>query len=305
MNLAMKNKTAFGLGAALSALSLSLAVVMAAGSASSARAEGEVGSQAFQFTGLSDLAATPQTYNLATYQGKVVLLVVFQYSCGGCQGNAPRIGRLADSLHSGATGSNFQAIGTEIYNGTTYANIQTYRNLLTHKDTLTLNFPLVKVPHDTAIAATDGTGEKWKRYNSYRDTYFVIDHTGKIAAKVQGNRSNIMADSQYVRLRASLNAALAAVPVAIQPAVASADRGLKVAQRGGGFIFDANGFHAPVSLKILDLQGRNIRVIVSSKAGSIVWDGKDAAGKAVPFGTYFVRATDGFTSLTQRVTVLP
>jgi hypothetical protein len=271
---------------------------------SSALAEGEVGSQAYAWTGYSDLAPTPQTYSLANYQGKVVLMVVFQYSCGGCLANAPRFGRLADSLDRGPDSAKFQAIGTEIFTAT-YSQIQNYRLQLTNNNALTLNFPLVKVPHDTAIAANDGTGEKWKRYNSYRDVYFVIDHTGKITARVEGNRANSMTNTQYNNLRAALNTAIAAVPVGIHPAGPGAGKGFRVMRRGGAFVFDAGAFDSPVTLRILDLQGRNIRTIVSSKTGSITWDGKDAGGKPVPFGAYFVRASDGTVSSTQRITILP
>ncbi len=292
------------LTSALSAGAFGLSLMLSL-APSAAFAEGEVNSMAYQFTGYSDLATSnPQTYSLATYQGKVVMLVVFQHSCGGCQGNAPKFGRLADTLKSGAVNSNFQAIGAEIFNGT-YSNIQTYRNLLTNSNTLTLNFPLVHVPHDTAIAAADGVGEKWKRYNSYRDVYFVIDHTGKITARVDGNRGNAMSNTQYNTLRTAINTALAAVPVAIAPAASASEKSFKVMQRGGTLLFDVSTFRAPVTLKILDLQGRKIRTIVSSKTAAILWDGKDAGGKPVPFGAYFVRATDGNLSSVQRITILP
>src|SRR5690606_38381372 len=98
--------------------------------------EGEVGSPAYQWTGYSDLAPSPTLYSLSQYQGKVVLLVVFQYNCGGCVANAGRFGRLADTLQSGAAGSKFQAVGAEIRNAT-YTQIQSYRNSLTNSSTLT------------------------------------------------------------------------------------------------------------------------------------------------------------------------
>jgi flagellar hook assembly protein FlgD len=61
----------------------------------------------------------------------------------------------------------------------------------------------------------------------------------------------------------------------------------------------------PVSVKIQDLQGRMVKSFTITRAGSALWDGKDAGGRPVPFGTYFVRATDGNLSSIQRITFLP
>jgi hypothetical protein len=274
-------------------------------------AEGDVGTAAYSFTGLSDLATVPTTYDLAQYQGKVVLLVVFQWDCGGCVANAPKFGRLVDTLDRGPDSAKFQAIGAEIRTAN-YTQIQSYRNSLTNSGALTVNFPLVKVPYDSGISGkgvtgdpTDATGTKWKRYNSYRDVYFVINHAGIITARIAGNRINAMTTVKYDSLRLALNAALAAVPVSVQPSMAQAGNSLRIFQRGNGYLFDLGGLQVPVSLKILDLQGRNVRTLTSARPGSVAWDGKDASGKAVPFGTYFIRVSDGKTSFSQRLNVLP
>jgi hypothetical protein len=274
-------------------------------------AEGDVGTMAYSFTGLSDLAPSPTTYNLAQYQGKVVLLVVFQWDCGGCVANAPKFGRLADTLDRGPDSAKFQAIGAEIRTAT-YAQLQNYRNSLTANGALNVNFPTVKVPYDSGISGkgvtgdpTDGVGTKWKRYNSYRDVYFVINHNGVITARVAGNRINAMTNVKYDSLRLALNAALAAVPASIGNSLPGAKQGLKILQRGAGFTFEAVGLHSPLSIRILDLQGRNVRSLTMNHTGALAWDGKDAAGKPVPYGTYFVRANDGRVSSSQRINVLP
>jgi peroxiredoxin len=272
---------------------------------SSVFGEGEVGTQAYQWS-LSNIAPTnPTTYNLANYSGKVVLQVVFQYNCGGCTKNAPKLGRLVDTLDRGPDSAKFQAVGTEIATAT-YAQIQTYRNILTRNDTLTLNFPLVKVPHDTAIVS-DATAEKWKRYNSYRDTYFVIGHDGLIKARVQGDRTNAMTNTQYQTLRAALNTALAAVPSSIATPASGASAGFLADRIGRGYRFqrsaDAVG---ATTLRILDIQGRSIRAFVLSAASPVaVWNGMDAAGSPVSFGLYFARTEGEGQAFSRRLPLLP
>lgn len=268
-------------------------------------AEGDVGTQAYPWSGYSDLASTPKTYNLADYQGKVVLMIVFQYNCGGCNANAPIVGKIADSLGSGMAGVPFQAIGTEIDNGT-YAQIQNpYRANLT-RNAPNLNCPLVHVPYDTGINKTDPIGTKWKRYNSYRDNYFVISHTGMIVGHVIGNRSTTMVADSLTKLKNALTAALAAVPTGILCINSCGKNGLKAWHQGGAFHFDpGSGVRGPVSLQILDLQGRNIRTFSIPSGTAAVWNGAGSTGNAVPFGTYFVKVTGAGYSQSQRINWLP
>jgi len=267
--------------------------------------EGEVSSSAFQWTNYSDLAPSPTTYSLSQYAGKVVLLVVFQYNCGGCVANAPRLGRLADTLQSGAVGSKFQAVGAEISTAS-YANIQTYRNSLTNSNTLTLNFPLVKVPRDTAIAASDGTGEKWKRYNSYRDVYFVINHLGVITARIEGNRGSAMSNTLYTNLRTALNNALSSAPASLSSADGSLT-GFRADRIGSGYRFRRDAAAAgPMTLRILDMQGRILNSYTLSAANpEATWSGTDAAGARAPYGLYFVRVEGTGQALTRRIPLLP
>ncbi len=268
-------------------------------------AEGDVGTAAYPWSNLSDLATSPITYSLSQYSGKVVLLVVFQYNCGGCVGNAPKIGLLADTLFKSAEGAKFQAVGAEIATAS-YAQIQTYRNSLTSNGALTVNFPSVKVVHDTNIAATNGTGEKWKRYNSYRDTYFVIGHDGLIKVKVEGNRANAMSKVKYDSLRTALNTALAAAPSSLAPASGSRV-GFRADRIGRGYRFHLDEVAtSAVSLRILDLQGRVIRAFVlSPSAPEAVWNGLDAAGNAVPYGLYFARTEGEGHAQSRRLPLLP
>jgi hypothetical protein len=271
---------------------------------SSVFGEGEVGTQAFPWSGFSDLAPSPTTYSLTQYQGKVRLLVVFQYNCGGCVANAPKFGRLVDTLERGADSAKFQAIGAEI-NVATYANIQTYRNSLTNTGALTLNFPLVKVPNDTAIS-TDGVGTKWRRYNSYRDVYFVINHDGIITARIEGNRQNAMTNVKYDSLRMALNAALAAVPASLTPGGNLAS-GFRVERAGRGFYFRMNeAFSGNIALKISNLRGATVRTLtITSADPQAYWNGLDASGSPLPYGMYFLQASGPGLSLRRSVPLLP
>jgi hypothetical protein len=267
-------------------------------------AEGDVGTVPFPWTNFSDLAPSPTTYSLSQYSGKVVLLVVFQYNCGGCVGNAPRIGLLADTLYKSAQGPKFQAVGAEIATAT-YANIQTYRNSLTSNGAVTVNFPTVKVPHDTNISATDGTGEKWKRYNSYRDTYFVIGHDGLIKIKVAGNRANAMSKVKYDSLRTALNVALAAAPSSLSQS-ADALPGFRADRVGRGYRFRMDGTTQSISLRILDLQGRVVRAVtLTTSAPEALWNGTDAAGNVLPYGLYFAHSESNGQGVSRRLPLLP
>ena len=293
----MKKSPLSAFCALLLAGSLGLSVAQAA--------EGDVGTAAYSWANLSDLAPSPTTYSLSQYSGKVVLLVVFQYNCGGCVGNAPKIGLLADTLYKSSAGAKFQAVGTEIATAS-YAQIQTYRNSLTSNGALTINFPSVKVVHDTNIAPTNGTGEKWKRYNSYRDTYFVIGHDGLIKVKIEGNRNNAMSKTKYDSLRTALNTALAAAPASLSPSSASRV-GFRADRVGRGYRFRLEGAAvSPVSLRILDLQGRVIRVFALSAAvPEALWNGMDAAGNTVPYGLYFARTEGEGHAQSRRLPLLP
>jgi hypothetical protein len=292
----MKKTFRTGLSALLFACSLGVSPLIAA--------EGDVGTQAFAWTGYKalDSVTHPNGVSLASFQGKVVLLVVFQYNCGGCVANAPKLGKLADSLGSGQSGIPFQAVGAEITNGS-FAQIATYNTSL-RQTAANVNFPLVRVPYDTGIETNVATLEnrtRWKRYSAGRDVYFVINHNGVIVARIAGNRQNSMTAVKYDSLKTQLVAALAAVPVSVNSESLRRQAGLRVFQRGASFVFESA---TPVSIKIQDLQGRNVKAF-TVRAGSFLWDGKNANGQPVPFGTYFVRAQDGNTSFTRRISLLP
>jgi len=214
------------------------------GAISAFGAEGDVGTPAFFWTSYKALDSVaypnPAGFSLTSVRGKVILLDVFQFNCGGCRANAPQVGRLADSLGSGRAGIPFQGVGAEIANGT-FLQIQTSFNSQLKSLAPNLIYPLVHVPWDTAITS-DAIGTIWHRYNSHRDVYFVIDHTGIIRARIDGNRGTAMTVAQFASLRTALITAIANVPT--------------------GIIFQSRGKNSvktqAVSLKILDLQGRTL-----------------------------------------------
>jgi len=69
-----------------------------------------------------------------------------------------------------------------------------------------------------------------------------------------------------------------------------------------GFDFSNESGSRPSRVEIIGADGRRIRTLVlSSRAGGIGWDGRDAAGHAVPAGVYFVKASFGEKLLTTRI----
>ncbi len=297
----MKKLFLFALGLALTAAQSAVA------------AEGDVGTQAFQWPAYKALDSTTYPNGLAfsALQGKVVLLFVFQYSCGGCQANAPNIGKLADSLGSGKNEVPFQAIGCEIDNGTflDIANFKT-QHLVTNAPNV--NFPLLHVPYDTAIDKTMTAhpgGTWWNRYNCYRDSYFVIDHTGKIMFRFDGSFSSAMPPTEMDSIKTALVSAIASTPTGIL-CIRGCDSpfGLTAHQDAGGFHFSlSNGaVNGPVSLQIFDFQGRTIRaLLIPGAGGQAEWNGLDSHGNQVPFGPYYLRATGAGLSVSRRLNWLP
>jgi len=63
-----------------------------------------------------------------------------------------------------------------------------------------------------------------------------------------------------------------------------------------------------VSLTVVDAAGRRVRKLMdgphAAGALEVAWDGRDEGGRRVAAGTYFVRATDGGTTASTKVTVL-
>ena len=62
-----------------------------AAAASAFAAEGGVGTTAYSWSNYKalDSVTYPTGVSLSNFQGKVILLVAFQYNCGGCVANAP------------------------------------------------------------------------------------------------------------------------------------------------------------------------------------------------------------------------
>ena len=289
---------------------ISMMFVVAFGAGVTFAAEGDVGTQAYVWgnTGKDtvgykalDSVTYPKGAKLSMFQGKVILMNAFQYNCGGCDANAPKIGRMADSIGSGSSTIPFQAVGTEIDNGT-FAQIQTSYNSKLRMNAANVNYPLVHVPFDTAIT-TDGVGTKWHRYNTYRDVYFVIDATGKIVFRVAGNRVNLMADSNFRNIRNAIATALSQVSTGLLQTRSGSKNGLIAYRQGTAFHFNFGsgiGLNGPVSLQIMDLQGRIIRSFVITSGAEAIWN-----GSAFPYGNYFLKASGIGFSESQRISWLP
>ncbi len=105
------------------------------------------------------------------------------------------------------------------------------------------------------------------------------------------------------------------VPTAVEPQAAASTRGWYLLPAAPNpmrtqttFRFDAPraGF---VELRVFDPGGRVVRTLLSAPVlagrGVVAWDGRDARGRRLPGGVYFVRLDCAPGSSTQRVTVLP
>jgi peroxiredoxin len=291
-------KTAFALIAGV--------MLMTAGSA---LAIGKVGDMAADWSGLKDLDG--KTCNLADYKGKVLLIMTVQWNCGGCNANAPRVGQIAKQF----AGKNFQALGPDINHGSV-ANLRTFEKNL-KKIATDVNFPLLTGLTEPAIVNTD-TGTKWAPYNALRDVFFIIDHTGKIVGRVDGNRGNTMGEANYKKVEDAITAALANVPTTAITVSGGADLCLRACKRAGNYQIDLAPKGKPLSgnvtLRILDPQGRVIRNLdwnggagsQASGAGSqAIWDGMDSQGHSVAWGSYFLNATAPGSSVTMLLSWLP
>jgi hypothetical protein len=279
------------------------AALLASGNAFAAGKVGEMATEFANLTGLDN-----KSYSLKDYKGKVVLIMTVQWNCGGCNANAPTVGAIAMKFQ----GKPFQAFGPDI-NFASRNNLGTFDKNLKAKAP-DVNFPLLMGLTRTEIKdSLDNKGgflgTLWMPYNALRDVFFVIDHTGKIAARIEGNRANTMGADKYKALEDSIAAALSRVPSTTLLVSNKNGLSLRASKNPGGFRFDLDprnaSFAGEVALRILDPQGRVIRTLDwngmrASDAGArqADWDGLDARGQAVPWGSYYLNATAPGSSMT-------
>jgi peroxiredoxin len=280
-------------------MTLAVAVAMAA--------PGQVGTMAYEFSGLTGLDG--KSYSLKDYRGKVILLMTVQWNCGGCNANAPAIGELAMKFQ----GSSFQAFGPDI-NRANARDLGTFEKNL-KKTATQVNFPLLMGIIDSQIVSTD-TGTRWINYGALRDVFFVIDHTGKIVHRTDGNRGNAMGATKATALEAALTAAIAAVPkVSIANGFGRQGLCLQACKRNGGYSFNladaGKSKSGAIELKIMDNQGRTIRVVNWNSGNQALgglhaeWDGMDSHGNPVAWGNYFLSANSPNQSVTLLLNWLP
>jgi len=100
-----------------------------------------------------------------------------------------------------------------------------------------VDFPLLMGIPDSQIVSTN-LGTKWTRYDALRDVFFIVDHTGKITARIDGNRGNFMGNDNLNKVKAGITAALAALPATAVLSAGNADLCLKACKRGGLYQFD-------------------------------------------------------------------
>lgn len=230
---------------------LKMTVMLAAlglGAVAAGAAVGDKGTMGYEFANLKGLDG--KTYSLKDLRGKVVLMFVMQYNCGGCKANAPTIGQLAGKFQDKA----FQAVAPEVNKGTD-AQLHTFDASL-RKLAPTVSFPILSGIPDSQIVSSSA-GAVWKNYNSLRDVYFVIDHTGKITERQDGNRGNSMPTANFTKLETAINQALEAIPTVVTP---------RKALRG------ALGA-APEAAEVFDAMGRNLGLVKRTPALLILTKG--------------------------------
>jgi hypothetical protein len=80
------------------------------------------------------------------------------------------------------------------------------------------------------------------------------------------------------------------------------------ARSGARFVFQLPAGAGPVTLELLDLQGRRVRMLASGALApgrhDVRWDGTDQSGRSLPGGIYFARLSTGGRGEVRRFAVL-
>ena len=292
------------------------AALLGLASAGSALAAGKVGEMAYEWSNYKDLKG--MTRSLKDYRGKTVLLFSLEYGCGGCKGNASRIGQIAMKYQ----GKGFQAIGVELSRGSysLLMPLDSNFSLILKSLAKDVDFPIVIGIPDSQIIARNTTtatdGEKWAPYDSYRDVYFVLDYTGKIVGRIDGDRRQSMGEQNFAALDSSIAKAARSIPTT---AVFSANDPhglcLQACKRDGAFQIQMSSAgsagQSDIVMSIMDMEGRLIRNLkitdgdYTRSGKSAVWDGRDEQGKLVSWGSYFLNAHSRSSSSSLLLSLLP
>jgi hypothetical protein len=152
-------------------------------------------------------------------------------------------------------------------------------------------------PDGTLAWATNGVlvSSAWL---TYFDLELVADGNGGAIAAARTNPAQGSSDihAEHVDAGGNLGGAVAA------PWVEAAGPGARVSAYPNPFRgtitleIDASRSAAAVSATVFDAAGRRVRSLVAPADGGVArvrWDGRDASGRPVPAGVYFVRAADG------------
>jgi hypothetical protein len=186
-------------------------------------------------------------------------------------------------------GPSFQALGLEMWNGT-----------------LAQTNSFVSVTGITYPALYGGSTAIANSYNTGYDVFFVVGGEGLISFRRSG--------WSLAQTTAAVSAALAALTSDVPPLVRDGfflkpaypnpfNPSTSLVYRIGG------GGDQHVRLRILDVQGRALRMLVDERQGAdrdytITWDGRDDAGLTLASGSYLVELAIGGKSQSRFVTLL-
>jgi hypothetical protein len=100
-------------------------------------------------------------------------------------------------------------------------------------------------------------------------------------------------------------------PVSVGPTSAALGIGMRVvpnpARGGTSFVVEANRA-GPLHISVVDVRGRLVRRFEDSLATAgkrtVVWDGRDAAGRLLPAGVYLVTLEIGGRSVSSRISLV-
>ena len=175
-------------------------------------------------------------------------------------------------------------------------------------DELDAHEPWILDPANPAVAATTG--------NNFRDNVEQV----RVATLPAGNWGVLVAPKSYVVGGTQDYALISSVglsedppqPVGVAELAPAFEFGVSVRPNpsvGTASISYTIDRQAAVSVDVYDVRGRNLRRLAAGDretAGAHVleWDGRDAAGRDVPSGVYFVRVTAGGRERAKKITLL-
>jgi len=245
----------------------------------------EVGEVAPDFT-LESLDHGSQS--LSDYEGKVVYLFFFGYSCPPCKTHGPIIQTEIANKYSA---EDVQVLGLDVWNGGT-------SGLTSYKGSTGVSFPLL-----------NNAGSVQSLYGVPRQDYTVIVDQNGIVQEVHDNYpSNLdIGNSQDI-----IDQLLTATAIKNNPEIKPVSFGIKgnypnPFNPATKIRFDINKTQN-IKLQVYNITGQLVSAladdIYNSGSYEITWNGTDQLGNNMASGVYFARLTGQFDTALQRMILI-